>query len=948
MVGLVLTILATLGDRVVSASAPDPRDSGRSLAEVLQELRASGLDVIYSDELVRPEMRVPGRPRSTAPRQILEEVLAAHGLEARLGPGGRLLVVKAQSRVRPRPPNRGIVEMKLVIHSAWDDQPMRLTVSLPGWSIERTTDGEGSVRIPVPPGTYDAEAWLPGYLPWQLEGLTAELGKALEVRVQLMPEAAGVDSRTADAELLLTLRERYRYEETVDVLAEPAPSAGPASFSVTPPEVTKTAGAFENVFRTLPLLPGVTPVNEIQSRVSVRGGGPDQNLTIVDGVEVYNPFRLEALVSAFDPETVQSFELTTGVMSSRHGDRLSSVLAVQTRPGRRSSGLEGAAGLSLTDTHAVLEGPLPHTRTGSWLLAGRRTYYEWIAEPIAKTDLPGFQDVQFRIDWPWSDRSDLSLWGLHSGESAQMRDDFAQDHGAIDAIEYRGRNDVLGATFRTPLADRLSSSTTISLYRNPQRTAQAETIIEDRPDWVARYERRVRIEDMALRQSVLFRTSPRLRWETGFELHRLDTRWAMKGRGELATLWSFRGPSLAPTPWGSRGHELDEVVAIDTRRLATRWAHWLQATLEPSSHLILQPGLRIQHSSINNETVVLPRLGATWLLGPSTRLGVGLGWHAQSPGFEKVVLADTFLDFGGSQPLALKSERSRNTSLSLEHDFASGLAARVDLYQNRFERLIVGRLETEDERLDRLTGYQIPPDFPGGPPLEPLITAVPVNGGRGTARGLEVSLSRRGVPSSKLTGALSYSYGVARREAYGYVQPFDYDRRHAVTATADLQVSRGFGLAVAWRAASGLPYTPFRPVVSFGLEQRLDQPPRLTPERGWFGSGPPPDPSDPNGWSYLYELGHGALSDLNAARHPFYLRGDLRARFNPSWGHGRWEFYLDIFNLLASRAPYRSNGPFFLPDVYQDPATGEFRVAKTRLGGELRPIIPSLGLRVRF
>lgn len=953
MASLALAIVAALGDgTVVSASALDARGSGRGLAEVLQELRASGLDINYSDELVRPEMRVWGRPRSSSPRHVLEEVLAPHGLEARRGPGGRLLVVKALApRVRPRPPNRGTrAEMKLVIRSGRDEQPMRLTVCVPAWSFKRTTDAEGRVRMTVPPGTYDAEAWLPGYLPWQVDGLTAEAGKALEVQIKLVPEAE-VDSRAAGAELLLTLRERYRYEETVEVLAEPVPSGGPASFPVTPLEVKKTAGAFENVFRTLSLLPGVTPVNEIQSRVSVRGGGPDQNLTIVDGVEVYNPFRLEALVSAFNPETVQSFELTTGIMSPRHGDRLSSALEVRTRPGS-SSGVEGTAALSLTDTNVVLEGPLPRTRTGSWLLSGRRTYYEWIAAPIAKTNLPGFQDVQFRIDWPWSARAVLSVWGLHSRESAQLRDDLVPYAGAFadrpEWIEYGGRNDVFGATFRAPLAGRLSSTTTLSLYRNPQDGAQGEAILPDRPESVARYERHVRIEDMALRQAVLFQASPRSRWETGFEVHRLDTRWAMKGRGELATLLNFRGPSLAPTPWGSRGHELDEVVFADTRRRATRWGTWLQGTLEPSSRLILQPGLRIERSSVNHETVVLPRLAATWQLGLSTRLGAALGWHAQSPGFEKVVLADSFLDFGGSEPLALRSERSRNAALSLEHDFASGLAARVELYRNSFDRLIVGRLETEDERLRRLTGYEIPQNFPGGPPLDPLITAVPVNGGRGTARGLEVSLFRRGATSSKLTGALSYSYGVARREAYGYVHPFDYDRRHGLTATADLQVSRRFGLSAAWRAASGLPYTPFRPVVSFGLEQRLDQPPRRTPERGWFGSVPPPDPSGPDGWSYLYEVGHGRLSDLNAARHPFYSRVDFRARFNPSWGGGRWEFYLDVFNLLASRAPYRSNGPFFVPDLYRDPATGEFRVAETRLEGQLRPIIPSLGVRVRF
>ena len=59
-----------------------------------------------------------------------------------------------------------------------------------------------------------------------------------------------------------------------------------------PLEVRALAGGFENIFRTLQALPGVAGTDELGSRIAVRGGSPDQNLTIMDGIEIHNPYRL--------------------------------------------------------------------------------------------------------------------------------------------------------------------------------------------------------------------------------------------------------------------------------------------------------------------------------------------------------------------------------------------------------------------------------------------------------------------------------------------------------------------------------------------------------------------------------------------------------------------------------------------------------------------------------
>ena len=103
------------------------------------------------------------------------------------------------------------------------------------------------------------------------------------------------------------------------------------------------AGAGENIYRVLQTLPGVAAVNDFDSRLSVRGGGPDQNLTMMDGVEIHNPYRLFGLTSAFNPETVANFELITGGFNAQYGDRLSSILIVDNRPGSTATPIGGTA-----------------------------------------------------------------------------------------------------------------------------------------------------------------------------------------------------------------------------------------------------------------------------------------------------------------------------------------------------------------------------------------------------------------------------------------------------------------------------------------------------------------------------------------------------------------------------------------------------------------------------
>ncbi len=178
---------------------------------------------------------------------------------------------------------------------------------------ETTSGADGSFRLELPPGTASLAVSAAGYVSRTLT----------------------VDAAAVRTDLVVSLARAMRFEERLDIEASSQSSTAPAPLPVRPAQVLAAAGAVDNVFRVLQVLPGVNATDEFTSRLSVRGGGPDENLTVMDGVEISNPYRLGGLISAFNPETVESFSLDTGAFGVSRGDRLSSLLVVKTGPAPR-------------------------------------------------------------------------------------------------------------------------------------------------------------------------------------------------------------------------------------------------------------------------------------------------------------------------------------------------------------------------------------------------------------------------------------------------------------------------------------------------------------------------------------------------------------------------------------------------------------------------------------
>jgi hypothetical protein len=248
--------------------------------------------------------------------------------------------------------------------------------------------------------------------------------------------------------------------------------------------------------------------------------------------------------------------------------------------------------------------------------------------------------------------------------------------------------------------------------------------------------------------------------------------------------------------------------------------------------------------------------------------------------------------------------------------------------------MLIGRLETDSERLARLSEYHFPASLASSLPVDPIITTVPVNDGRGRAYGFDVLLSRMTAPvDARMRGWVSYTWGRAELDAYGRTYPFDYDRRHAVSAVLSYRASPKWELASTIRWATGFPRTAplgIRVARETGLVI-------LSP--GHFA--PPGQPARDSAGRLVYEVNYGGVANLNNARLPDFARTDVRASWKPRGTNGRWEFYVEVINLMN-----RKNIGALAAELANDPTSDRPRIVET--SSETIPRVPTIGIRWRF
>tara|TARA_B100000900_G_scaffold313955_1_gene272779 strand:+ start:2145 stop:4490 length:2346 start_codon:yes stop_codon:yes gene_type:complete len=170
-----------------------------------------------------------------------------------------------------------------------------------------------------------------------------------------------------------------------------------------------------DVLKSAQLLPGIQSGGEGNSGLYVRGGGPDQNLILLDEAVVYNAAHLFGFFSVFNADAIKDMNIIKGGMPAEYGGRLSSVIDITMKDGNNKR-FQADGGIGLLSSRLTLQGPIQKEKS-SFIVSGRRTYIDVLAQPFMNEEnaFSGsgyyFYDLTTKVNYKLSDKNRLYLSG---------------------------------------------------------------------------------------------------------------------------------------------------------------------------------------------------------------------------------------------------------------------------------------------------------------------------------------------------------------------------------------------------------------------------------------------------------------------------------------------------------------------------------------------------------
>lgn len=261
------------------------------------------------------------------------------------------------------------------------------------------TNSYGFFSITLPKGKYQLNTSFIGY---QTKEITFTLSNNVQQDIQLLPNSAIVLQ-----DVTVSARRRDNNVKTAQM--------GKMELSVNTAKALPAFFGEVDILKTLQLMPGVRNAGEGNAGFYVRGGGPDQNLILLDDAVVYNTGHLFGFFSVFNADAIKNVSLIKGGMPAQYGGRLSSVVDIAMKEGNDNK-TQIDAGIGLIASRFSIQGPIKKKKS-SFIVSARRTYIDAITKPlISKTsDFYGsgyyFYDLNAKMNFQLSDKDHLYISG---------------------------------------------------------------------------------------------------------------------------------------------------------------------------------------------------------------------------------------------------------------------------------------------------------------------------------------------------------------------------------------------------------------------------------------------------------------------------------------------------------------------------------------------------------
>ncbi len=330
-------------------------------------------------------------------------------------------------------------------------------VFVPGTTIGTISNVYGFYSLTLPQGKYQITYSFVGYLPVTKE---IDLNSDLSVNVSL---SSNIELKEVDV-----------VADKIDVGVQ----SSQMSTTVLPVKTIKSIPALlgeVDIIKAIQLLPGVQSGTEGSSGLYVRGGGPDQNLILLDGIPVYNVNHLFGFFSVFNVDAINNVQLIKGGFPARYGGRLSSVLDIRMKEGNNEK-IHGTGSVGLIAAKLAIEGPIIKDKM-SFLVSGRRTYIDLIASPIIRVvnrnsygeDVSMgyyFYDLTTKLNYKFNEKHRLYLSAYMGNDKAYEKFRY-EEYGyySKDEFNLQWGNIIAALRWNYMINNKLFSNTSVNFTR---------------------------------------------------------------------------------------------------------------------------------------------------------------------------------------------------------------------------------------------------------------------------------------------------------------------------------------------------------------------------------------------------------------------------------------------------------------------------------------------------
>ena len=392
-------------------------------------------------------------------------------------------------------------------------------------------------------------------------------------------------------------------------------------------EVNRYAGGRSDVARLTANFAGVATSDDSRNDIVVRGNSPSGMLWRIEGIPVPSPNHFSTLgttgspVSALNPNILGNSDFLTSAFPAEYGNAISGIFDLNFRKGNKDK-FEFMAGVgAFPVVEIIAEGPMGKNQ-GSFLIAGRYGIAGYLGGSGTGSAIPNYQDLSFNLDFGQTKLGNFTLFGIGGRSNIEFlgKDSKADDLFSAKDADQNLDSDfyVLGLTHKIFIGSNTFLKTTIGSSRTANNYIEDRLFNIDLPTaFKIRYTESNNLENRITASSYLnSKISKKITLRTGILFENFSIDFNLQDR-------------FIQADNDNDGFE-DFNLIYQTKGRFTIFQPYVQAQFRLTEKWTINGGVHGQTFSVNNQTVVEPRLSASYKLNEKSALNIGYGLHHQN------------------------------------------------------------------------------------------------------------------------------------------------------------------------------------------------------------------------------------------------------------------------------------------------------------------------------